>query len=63
MSEAVLTAYCDKCLTPYWKDHDTSFLCPKCIVEEEQIMDIIILTAFIMLGYIIGKLIKMLLEE
>ena len=35
MSEAVLTAYCDKCLTPYWKDHDTSFLCPKCIVEEE----------------------------
>ena len=30
----VLTAYCDKCLSPFWQDHNKSFLCPKCIEEE-----------------------------
>ena len=35
MSEAILTAYCERCLTPYWQDYDKSFLCPTCIGEEE----------------------------
>ena len=35
MSETIVTAYCEHCLTPYWKDHNTSFLCPKCLIEEE----------------------------
>ena len=32
----IITAYCDICLAPFWQDHDKSFLCPKCIGEEEE---------------------------
>ena len=32
--EDILTAYCDNCLVPFWKDHDKSFLCPKCVEKE-----------------------------
>ena len=35
MNEDILTAYCNQCLVPFWKDYDKNFLCPKCQEENK----------------------------